>query len=395
MREPLRVAVVGAGIAGLTIAAALRANGLRCHVFEQTGHLREIGAGIQLSPNGTRPLLRLGLGRRLDQVAVRPDAIEVRDWQGDRLVARTELGARCVTEYGAPYYTVHRADLHQALLELLPEGILHLGRRCVGVVEQRDEVELKFDDGSTATADLVVGADGIRSVVRSQLVDDEPRFSGQSVFRALVPADAVPALAGPPRVRIWMGPGRHCVCYPVSGGTRLSIAASAPADDWRVESWSARGSVPDLLAAYPDWHPTVLALLAAPTEVTRWALHDRPPVTRWSSERTTLIGDAAHPMLPFGAQGAAQGIEDAISLAAHLRGVPARGVPEAIRKYEAVRRLRTERVYEFIRDNEREHHVADPTHLPTRDTRMRGEWSLRARSWLFGHDAAELTTESR
>ncbi|HEY7597100.1 MAG TPA: FAD-dependent monooxygenase [Actinophytocola sp.] len=390
--ERPRIVVVGAGIAGLAAAAALARAGLACQVFEQAPELSEVGAGIQLSPNGSRLLHRLGLGAALDRVAVRPQAIEVRRWDDDQVLTKTTLGAACAELYGAPYYTLHRADLHQVLVDALAPGTVVLDRRCVGVTELADTVRLTFADGATVDADLVIGADGIRSAIRGHLLADQPRFSGQAVFRGVVDAAELPALVAEGKVLIWMGPGQHCVCYPISAGRLVSFAASTAAGDWRAESWSAGAATADLLTAYDGWNPVVRSVLGAPESVIRWALYDRPAVPRWSSARLMLIGDAAHPMLPFGAQGASQGIEDALALAACLAGASAATVPAALRRYEAVRRPRTEQVHRFIQDNERDHHVEDGAEQRERDERMRADFGLRQRAWLFGYDAEAAAT---
>jgi salicylate hydroxylase len=385
--DRLRIAVVGAGIAGLTLAAALTRAGIRCTVFEQVPLLGEIGAGIQLSPNATRVLHRLGLAGQLDAVAVRPRSIEMRRWDNNDVLMRTGLGAECEAMYGAPYYTVHRADLHRSLLGLLPRDMIHLGQRCVGVEERADCVELHFEGGSTATADIVVAADGIHSVVREFLVADEPRFSGQTVYRGLVPADRLAHLLPEPKVVIWLGPGQHCVCYPISGGRLVSFAATTPAGVWRTESWFAQGRVGDLLSAYQGWNGDVRDVLAAADAVTRWALHDRDPVDRWSSERVTLVGDAAHPMLPFGAQGAAQAIEDAAALAACLSTVTPDRVFAALKQYAEIRKPRTETVHRTIRENARNHHFSDGDQQRRRDRAMDENWGLQGQEWLYGYDA--------
>ncbi|HEX2301802.1 MAG TPA: FAD-dependent monooxygenase, partial [Pseudonocardiaceae bacterium] len=288
--EQIRIAVVGAGIAGLTVAAALVRSGLRCDVFEQARLLGEVGAGVQLAPNAARLLHRLGMGARFEQQAVRPRAIEMRRWDDNSVLRSTALGRECEQLFGAPYYSVLRADLHRGLLERLPEGIVHLGLHCTGVHERTDGVVLRFADGSATTADVVIGADGIHSRVREHLVHDEPRYSGQSIYRALIPADRLTFLGREPKVVLWLGPGRHCVCYPVAGGQQISLAATVPAPLWGAESWSARGRTEDLAAAYLGWHPEVRALTGAPDTLGRWALHDREPLPRWSTNRITLVG---------------------------------------------------------------------------------------------------------
>ncbi|MFG2877635.1 FAD-dependent monooxygenase [Streptomyces sp. NPDC048337] len=386
-RGGARIAVVGAGIAGLTVALSLSRAGIRCEVFEQTKNLREVGAGVQLAPNATRLLHRLGLAPRLSPVAVRPSAVEMRSWDDSRLLGRTELGDACEELYGAPYYTVHRADLHQALLSSIDDNILHIGRRCVGVEELPEGARLLFEDGSTYEADVVIGADGIHSVVRDALAMDEPRFSGQSIYRGLVPGEQLPFLLEDPKVRLWFGPEQHCVCYPVSAGRWISVGATAPAGDWSVESWTAEGRVEDLVETYQGWNEEVLSVLKALGSVGRWALHDRDPLTRWSTRRIAVVGDAAHPMLPFQAQGANQAIEDAVVLTACLQGVRPDDIPAALVRYEQVRRPRTDELQRLSRANSRTFHLSDGEGQRERDLALAGTQNLRKQDWLYGYDA--------
>ena len=367
--DGIRVAVVGAGIAGLSAAAFLARAGIACTVYEQAPELREVGAGIQLSPNGSRLLHRIGLAEHLSRVGVRPAAIELRRWRDDATIARTELGLRCVAEYGAPYYTLHRADLHGGLRGLA--GAVLTGRRCVGVVEHPDRVDLRFADGTSASADLVVGADGLHSVVRKAIAADPPRFSGLVVHRGLIHLPVPP----PPTVRIWLGPRGHVVCYPISA-QRVNVVVALPA------------SVPPgaLGPAFAGWHPAVRELVTAVDGSIRWELYDRAPLARWGTGRVVLAGDAAHPMLPFGAQGANQAIEDAAALAACLRDGLA-DVPGALRRYELLRVPRVARVSAMVKDNAGNHHLPDGVRQRRRDRPMRSRAGLGARAWLYGYDA--------
>lgn len=383
----MRVAVVGAGIAGLTFAAALLEAGIQCQVYERAPELGEVGAGIQLSPNGTRLLHRLGAGAALDAQAVRPAAIEMRRWDSGGLLMRTGLAQACEDMFGGPYYCLHRADLHTVLLNLLPSDAIRLGTQCVAVTDNDGEATIEFADGSVVTADVVVGADGIHSVVRQALIDDEPRFSGQAIYRGLIPAHRLPGLLTEPRVQLWLGPGQHCVCYPISAGELVSFVATTPAGDWRGESWTEEGKAADVIEAYQGWNDDVQAVLDAAGTVTRWALHDRAPVSRWSGQRITIVGDAAHPMLPFGAQGANQAIEDAVTLAVSLAAATPSGVTGALRRYEKIRRPRTEHVQRTIQANARNHHYADGEEQRARDQAMDENWGLRGQAWLFGYDA--------
>jgi len=394
-RPQLRVAVAGAGIAGLAFAAALHRAGIDCHVYEQAEHLTEVGAGVQVAPNATRLLHRLGLRDRLRAVAVAPQAIEMRRWDDGRLLQRTPLGSLCRRRFGAPYYAVHRADLHSGLLSLARPDRVHLGARLVAVTQSTDEARLHLSDGTTVAADLVVGADGIHSIAREQIVADQPRYSGQTIYRGLVPAERVPFLLTDPRVQLWLGPDQHCVCYPVSSGRQVSFGATVSASDWQEESWSARGDVAQLAAAYAGWHPSVARLIGAAESVSRWALHDRESIDRLSSGRVAVIGDAAHPMLPFQAQGANQAIEDAVVLAVCLADACPGRLSAALRRYERIRLPRTTRIQRQSRANAETFHLVDGDAQCRRDTSAQTSSGLDRHEWLFGYDAEQATTTSR
>jgi salicylate hydroxylase len=379
----LRVAIVGAGIAGLTLAGWLTRSGVCCRVFEQSEAPPGLGAGIQLTPNATRLLGRLGLGGALADVAVRPAAIQFRRGHDDEPIGRIPLGA----SYSAPHYTLLRADLHRTLLAGVPAGVVCRGRKCVGVRERADEVLVSFADGSRVTADLVVGADGIHSVVRRRLGLPALRFSGHIAYRMLVDADRMPEAVAEPDVVIWLGPGRHAVRYPVARGRQVNVVATAPVDGWDAPSWAVAGRIEDVLRAYDGWHPRVRATLAGADRVTCWALHDAPAPARLGTRRIAVVGDAGYPMLPFGAQGANQAIEDAVALAVCLDGIGPAGVPEALRRYERVRLPRRIRVGEAVRDNAGSHHVVDVTAQRRRDRGIRVGEHPRNRDWLYGYDA--------
>ncbi|MEV8021407.1 FAD-dependent monooxygenase [Streptomyces sp. NPDC086554] len=391
----MRVAVAGGGIAGLVLAVALRRAGIDCHIYEQAGRLTEVGAGVQVAPNASRLLRRIGLRDRLRSIAVAPEAIEMRRWDDGALLQRTELGEMCRRRFGAPYYTVHRADLHGGLLALLPPDRVHLGARCVDVKQDGEGAQLHLSDGTVVAADLVVGADGIHSLVRQQIVADRPRYSGQTIYRGLVPAERVPHLLDEPCVRLWFGPDKHCVAYPVSAGRQVSFGATVASSDWREESWSARGDVAEVAAAYKGWHPDVVRLIDVAETVSRWALHDRDDIDRLSSGRVTVIGDAAHPMLPFQAQGANQAIEDAVVLASCLAYAGGGGLSAALRRYERIRLPRVTRIQRQSRANAKTFHLADGDEQHNRDTEARTSSGLDHHQWLFGYDAEEAATAGR
>lgn len=384
-----RTAIIGAGIGGLTLAAALGRHNLDFHVYEQASQLGEVGAGIQLTPNAVLLLHRLGLRAALEDTAVTIEAVEMRRWSDGRVLRSARLGAQAETLFGAPYYAVHRCDLHSALLGLVDGDRIRLDSRCTGVEEGTDSVALGFADGHATTAGVVAGADGIHSRVRAELLDDRPQFSGESIYRGLVPADRLPGLAEERKVVIWLGPGQHLVCYPVSAGKQISFAATTPAGDWYEESWSATGSVADLVAAYDGWDPTARDLLAAADHTSRWALHDRDTAERWTSARLAVLGDAAHPMLPFFAQGATQAIEDAAALAVCLAEAapgPA-GRIRALARYAEVRRDRTDEVHRISRRNSVMLHLPDGEEQVRRDTAMAAADDPRSQEWLYGYDA--------
>jgi salicylate hydroxylase len=385
--EGMRIAVVGAGIGGLAVGAALNRAGMRCTLYERASEITDAGHGIQISPNGARVLHRLGVAATLDAVACRPAALELRRWQSNELVGRVELGAAAEDRYEAPYYTLHRVDLVRALAGVVTSGgtetVVRPGRRCVRVGERRDRAELEFADGSVETADIAIGADGINSVVRRALARDTARFSGHTVYRGQVPAARVPWWRADARVVVWLGPGQHCVCYPISGGRLLNFSATVPAP---TAATSIDAPADEVLAAYAGWHRDVRTLLGAAGTVRRSALYDLPPLRSWHSARLVLLGDAAHAMLPFIAQGATQAIEDAVTLAACLRTSRTSGLLDAFERYETIRRPRVARVRAVVRANARDHHLTDGARQRRRDRETRAR-DLAAHDWLFGHDA--------
>ncbi|GAA2625369.1 FAD-dependent monooxygenase [Streptomyces vastus] len=384
-----RIAVVGSGIGGLTLAAALAASGTRCEVFEQTRSMAEIGAGVQLAPNAARHLGRLGLRSELEERAVAIEEMRVYRWTGE-LITSTPFGAACEKLYAAPYYAIHRADLQGALLRLVGPQPLRLGHRLKTVSQDGEDMLLTFEDGPSHRADVVVGADGIHSVVRESLVRDAPVFSGLGVFRGLIPVDRLPAPARQPLIRMWLGPGRHLVCYPVADGRLMSFAAIAPLAAAGAESWSAAGDPAELVAAFDGWSGLVSDITRAADSVRRWALYDRPELRTWCADRLTVLGDAAHPMLPFMAQGANQAVEDAVELASLLADAHRDEIPELLTMYEKARAPRTAAIQQGSRGHADTMHLADGPQQRERDLAMRraaGLTGLRERAWLYGHEA--------
>jgi salicylate hydroxylase len=394
----IRVAVVGGGIGGLSAALFLQRAGIRdVAVFERSSALREIGAGIQMAPNAVRLLRRLGLAEALAEVSVRLEGgWEFRRWDDGRVLFSQPFGELSEQLFGEPYYVVHRRDLLDLLREAVPESWINLGHRCTAIAEEGDEVVAMFGNGASVRADALIGADGIHSVIHDSILPPEPAtFSGLSAYRALVPAESAPKLTRRPVTTLWLGPHRHFVHYPVSAGHEINIVSCNPAGDFAEESWTADGRVEDLAAEYAGWHECVQQLISAVTHTKQYAFYDREPLKHWTRGRVTLMGDAAHPMMPFFAQGASQAIEDAAVLGGCLHEASRETVPEALHRYEALRRERASRVQLVSRERREHHHLPDGEAQRRRDEAMANEDPLRYSAWIYGHDVEEdLTRES-
>ncbi|GAA4195979.1 FAD-dependent monooxygenase [Streptosporangium oxazolinicum] len=388
----MKIAIVGGGLGGLATALLLRQAGIEAVVYEQTSELREVGAGIVVGPNMVRPLVRAGLGERLASFAVPLEAAwEFRRWEDGRVLSSQPMGEECRRLYGTDCYVAHRADLLDMLLRALPSDAVRTGRRLELLEQDREEVELTFTDTrgvkTTVVADAVIGADGIHSTVRPAVVDEEPpRFSGLCVYRCLVEADRAPELALRRVQTLWLGPGRHFVHYPIRDRKLINVVAAVPAGEWRVESWTADGRIEDLAREFETWDPRLGRLIAAATETKRWALYDRSPLERWTSGRVTLLGDAAHSMLPFFGQGAAQAVEDAAVLTSCLRDATRETVTKALARYEEIRRPRASRVQLMSRGREVQNHLPDGPAQLERDAALAGGDPLRQSAWLYGYD---------
>ena len=339
----LRVAVIGGGIGGLSTAVALRATGAHVDVFEQARRLSEVGAGLGIQQNGQRVLVRLGLGSEINRIGSRLRGFRICASDGSVVSEETYPA-------GVMQLAVHRADLVEVLAAALPPEVVHTGHRCIGLTQHDEFAAVSFDNGLSVKADVVIAADGIHSVLQRYVVDPTvPVFSGTVAYRGLIPASR---LRGWPEYLVsWGGGGKHLLAFPVRSGELLNFVGFVPADERTRESWSAPGDPASLAAEFADWNPQVRRLLASVETTFRWGLYDREPLTRWTQGRLCLLGDAAHPMLPHMGQGANQAIEDAMALATLLRGVCSADVPEALTRYEALRRHRTARVQRLSRTN--------------------------------------------
>ena len=342
--KPLSIAIVGAGIGGLAAATLLRRAGHEVHVFEQAAQFARVGAGIQMAPNAMKVLRLLGVEEQLVNKAFQADYALSRAWDTGEPSSELPLGESVAQEFGAPYLFLHRADLHAAIASLVSSDNVHLNMKLKFFDQKASGVDLHFTNGVMIKADAVIGADGVHSLIRTQMLGPErPRFTGKVAYRTTFPASRIQGVNMAPVRTKWWGADRHMVVYFVTRNRdELYFVTSVPEKaDWMTpESWSAKGDLEELRAAYAGFHPEVQAILQACPEVYKWALFEREPLPRWSEGRVALLGDACHPMTPYMAQGAASALEDAAILSRVLTGVEADGLDTAFKLYEAIRKPR-------------------------------------------------------
>jgi salicylate hydroxylase len=385
------IAIVGGGIGGMVAALSLLQAGFDLQVYEQAGAVREVGAGIQISPNASRILSRLGLADESATQGVKPLALRQRRWDDGRILRCTPLGTAVEDACGSPYYQSHRADLMNALLDRFPAERLHVRCRLTDLCDHGDRVVAHFDNGQSITADALVGADGIHSTVRQRVFGGEsPRFTGCVAYRGLVPAGELASLDLPLESQVWMGPGKHFVHYFVRGRQLVNFVAIVEQELWTRESWTEQGCVEEVLSAFEGWHPHVRTILGVLERPFIWGLFEHPPLERWSAGRITLLGDACHAMLPFLAQGAAQAIEDGATLVGCLERADAAGIPAALHQYETLRLPRTTRIQQASKENQARFHLPDGPQQRQRDAQIHdaeSDWFLKAIAWVYAHDA--------
>jgi salicylate hydroxylase len=395
--SPRTVVIAGAGIGGLTTALSLAQRGFRAVLLDQAERLDEVGAGIQLSPNASRVLIELGLGDRLRTTAVMPYGVRILRARDGAEIARIPL-ADAQERFGAPYWVIHRGDLQAVLIDAAraqPDITLVLGVRVdrfavhangVTVKGVRTRPDPNGSPGADANGIALIGADGLWSSVLTQLGDSEPaRFAHRVAYRAVIPAEMTAASAREPMINLWLGRRCHLVHYPVAGGRLVNVVAIAE-DGWQDQGWSTHSAPAEVLARYPlgTWSRAARDLIGIPERWLKWALYDRPSSNRWGEGPITLLGDAAHPMLPFLAQGAAMAIEDAAVLAAQLAASPTDPAP-ALRKYEAMRQARTAHMQRAARRTGRLYHYSRPDAF-ARNLLLRavgGERLLGHYAWIY------------
>src|ERR1700729_3421548 len=382
-----RVAIIGGGIGGLTAANALSRAGIEVAVYEAAAELKEIGAGVALHPNAMKVLHAIGVEDNVRKVAGRSQWQVVRPWKTGRLIPKTSRQQQAAS-FGTEGATVHRADLLDVLAEALPPGIVTLGKRCTQVRPDGDVAVARFADGTQIEADIIVGADGIHSPVRASLFGpDAPRFTGKVCYRSVVRTEAVRGTRPPTEGAQWLGPHGTIVLYPLRGEELINVVCHYDDDGYRHESWIAECSREEVLERYAGWHESLLRLFAAADTWYKWALYDRDPVPQWTRGRVTVLGDAAHPMLPYLGQGACQAIEDGVVLAAALAAEPDDPVA-ALLLYERSRRPRASQVVLASRARGGSNHLASPLAAWRRDLsiavrrRIRRDPDGRGAGWI-------------
>jgi salicylate hydroxylase len=394
---PHRIVVVGAGIGGLAAALALLKRGLDVEVCEQAPELKEVGAGIQISSNGTRVLYALGLEEALARVQVLPSKRQIRHWSTGETWNWFDLGAATARRYGTPHVMLHRGDLHMVLADavraLKPDAI-KLNRRCAAIMQNGDDVEVRFDNGEAVQAAFLVGADGIHSKVRAALFGSEhPEFAGCVAWRGLAPMHKLPPHIAQMLGTNWLGPHGHVLHYPVRRGELMNFISFVERDDWRVESWVTQGTLGELHADYAGWHEDVHTIIANIETPYKWAMMLRGPMPRWSKGRITLLGDACHPTLPFLGQGGVMAIEDGYVLAACLAKYRT-DYAAAAERYEDIRRDRTAAVVRKSLENRRQAFspaLADKDAVGIEVARQWQQERVRERlDWLYAYDATAI-----
>jgi salicylate hydroxylase len=391
-----KVAVVGGGIGGLTAALALLRQGIDVDVYEQAPELKEVGAGVQISSNGTRVLYALGLQEAVERVSSIPTAKEIRLWNTGQTWKLFDLGAVSIELYGFPYVLMHRRDLHgilaEAIARLKPDA-LHLGMRCTDVVQSDRSVTLRFATGESAEAPLAIGADGVHSHIRASLFGpSSPQFTGCIAWRGIVPVERLPPQVSRTCGTNWVGAGGHVVHYPLRRGELMNFVGILERTDWQVESWTIRGTTEELANDFRGWHADVHAIIRNVDEPYKWALMVRPPMPRWTKGRVTLLGDACHPMLPLLAQGAVMALEDGFVLARCLTTYADHVT--AFSRYEAARRDRTARAVNGSAENAQRFHNKNLGDAAGAEAYVTREWQperIKDRyDWLFTYDATAV-----
>ena len=395
MDKHTRIIIAGAGIGGLVAAACLLQRGFRVQVLEQASELSEIGAGVQSSANAVKVLYSLGLGKELELTAVRPQSFQFRRYDTGEMLHSISLGDEHQRRHGAPYFHIHRADLHALLVRTvnqLSSDAIRLNARGVGFEESKEGVTLLLSDGRRIPGDVLIGADGIKSAIRSQILGETPAtYTGDVAWRAVVPVERLPSDIMETVSTVWCGPKKHAVMYYLRARKLMNFVGLVEHDLPETESWTQKRPWTDLKAVFEGWHPTIQTVIDAIDKegCYRYALNDRAPVSRWSTERVTLLGDAAHPTLPYLASGAAMAIEDGAVLARCLDEFD--NPAEALGIYQSMRLDRTARVVRESAANRTLYRIEDEEVMRKafHDKNMNKSRS----EWLYAYDPLTVPLE--
>ena len=392
MSRSARIAIIGGGIGGLTAAQALIQRGFEVSVYEAAPELKEIGAGVALGPNAMKALRSLGLEDKVREVAWESDYQYLRNWKTGAVIQKTARKGPLYERYGATGCSAHRADLLDVLGAALPPEMVHLAARCTDVESTSTGAVARFRDGSEIEADVIIGADGIHSAVRASLFGpDAPRFTGKICWRCLVPTDAIPGGLYEGEGATWLGPHGAIVVYKVRRGELVNVVAHFDDESWTEESWIREAPREEVIENYKGWHESLMRLFGASEKHYKWALYDREPLSRWAQGNVAILGDAAHPMLPYLGQGACQAMEDGCVLAAALEAMPD-DLPGALKLYERVRLPRANRVVLEARARGEDNHLVSPLAALKRDMlikvreRFGKDRSGRGSGWIFEYD---------
>lgn len=394
-----RIAVVGGGIGGLTFAIAMRHHGIDVDIYEQADELREVGAAIALAANASRFYYdHWGMGEELDEAGFEISALIYRDGKTGREIGRHAAGQTYRDRYGAPFFGIHRAELQRILSTKVGMERIHLGKRLANINDSGESVVLHFQDGSKAEADIVVGADGVRSAVRNLMLGYEDYlYAGYTAFRGIVPIDEMPSMPDPTAVQYWMGESGHCLHYPIGGARKGDVnffLVERTPTTWPVKQGIAHAADGEQLRLFKDWHPALLEMIGSNTLKTvneRWGMVYRMSLGRWSKGRVTLLGDAAHALVPHHGQGANQSVEDAVVLADCIAAAGSPSIAETFERYERLRRGRARKVvYASVTAGDM-YHLPPGENRDQRDARLASHEAMAHHlDWIHGFDCSNF-----
>jgi len=395
MTQPLRVVIAGAGIGGLACALALLRRGMQVTVLEKSPTLGEVGAGVQISPNGMRVLADLGVEDEIMQVSFIPKGREMRLWNTGAVCVRPALDNEMVQRFGYPHITIHRADLHGILLAAVQKhagASIRLDANCTGFKQDSKSVQVILANGDVVEGDVLIGADGIHSTIRRQLFGvSSARFTGGLAWRGVIPIEKLPESMRERTGQTWVGPHGHFTVYPIRRGELINVVGHTERSDWQVESWYEIGDPSEFANDFTDWHSEIQTLIRNIDQPYKWALFLHDTLENWSHYRVTLLGDACHPMLPYLAQGANMALEDAVVLGRCLEAGSG-DVAQALKLYENLRIPRTTRVVEESAANQHRYHhpsLADPV---AGKAYIDNAWDdqMELRAWVFSYDVTQV-----